>query len=121
MSSFSPVAPEDDAISNRLLADDDASPAKPPRAPAAGRPRVEIAIVAAGQIVQQVLTLGTGIVIAHMLGAAGYGLVNLLRSLFTAIPAKAASSVSTRAWPRSKCPLRSAKTQSVPSGKVPPR
>ena len=60
----------------------------PPRATAIraeGRDRRDVAIIAGGQIFQQVLTMGTGIVIARLLGASGYGLVNLLRSLLNAI------------------------------------
>jgi O-antigen/teichoic acid export membrane protein len=44
--------------------------------------RGEVSIVAAGQVFQQVLTLATGILVARMLGSAGYGLVNLLRTVF---------------------------------------
>lgn len=54
----------------------------PPDAPRAPRARrSEVALVAGGQLLQQALTLVTGVVIARMLGAADYGVVNLLRSL----------------------------------------
>ena len=46
---------------------------------------VDVGIVAFGQIFQQMLTVGTGIVIGRMLGPAGYGVVNLLRTIFGAI------------------------------------
>ncbi|MFG1379739.1 oligosaccharide flippase family protein [Xanthobacter autotrophicus] len=44
----------------------------------------EVTIVAFGQIVQQILTLCTGIIIARSIGSDGYGLVNLQKALFTA-------------------------------------
>src|SRR5579871_970784 len=47
--------------------------------------RNDVAIVGAGQLLQQVVTMATGIILARMLQASGYGVVNLLRSLFTAL------------------------------------
>ncbi len=52
---------------------------------AAARRRFDIAVIAFGQGFQQVLTLGTGIAVARLLGAANYGLLNLLRNFFGTI------------------------------------
>ena len=46
----------------------------------------DVAIVAGGQLFQQVLTLGTGIAIARMLGSSGYGLVNAAAATDPAVP-----------------------------------
>lgn len=45
----------------------------------------DVSIVALGQIVQQILTLATGIMIARMVGAEGYGILNLLRTVLAMI------------------------------------
>lgn len=47
--------------------------------------RNDVAIVAVGQLLQQVITMGTGIILARVLGSSGYGIVNLLRTLFTGL------------------------------------
>jgi O-antigen/teichoic acid export membrane protein len=43
--------------------------------------RNEFSIVMVGQVVQLVLTFGTSLIIARMIGADGYGLINLARSI----------------------------------------
>ena len=43
--------------------------------------RLEVGVVAGGQLLQQVLTVFTGVVIARFLGSAAYGIVNLLRNI----------------------------------------
>lgn len=47
--------------------------------------RSDVFVVSLGQVFQQVLTLFTSILIARMLGAAGYGVVNLLRNLLATL------------------------------------
>lgn len=47
--------------------------------------RNDVAVIAVGQLLQQVITMGTGIVLARVLGSSGYGIVNLLRTLFTGV------------------------------------
>lgn len=47
--------------------------------------RNDVAVVAVGQLLQQVITMGTGIILARVLGSSGYGIVNLLRTLFTGV------------------------------------
>lgn len=47
--------------------------------------RNDVAIIAVGQLLQQIITMGTGIILARVLGSSGYGLVNLLRTLFTGL------------------------------------
>jgi O-antigen/teichoic acid export membrane protein len=48
-------------------------------------PNGDVAVIAIGQILQQIIALATGIILARMLGSSGYGIVNLLRTLFLAI------------------------------------
>ena len=46
--------------------------------------RNEVAIVAAGQMLQQAIAMLTGVIAAHGLAASGFGVTNLLRSVFAA-------------------------------------
>lgn len=43
----------------------------------------DVTIVAGGQLLTQALTVLTGIAIGRMLGAAGYGLINIVRNIYT--------------------------------------
>ena len=47
--------------------------------------RNDVVIVAVGQILQQIITMGSGIIVAHALGSYGYGIVNLLRAIFAGL------------------------------------
>ena len=43
----------------------------------------EVLVIAGGQLLQQALSLVTGVLIGRMLGAAGFGLVNIVRNILT--------------------------------------
>jgi O-antigen/teichoic acid export membrane protein len=45
--------------------------------------RTDVAVVAGGQLLQQALTLLTGIAIGRFLGAGAYGVVNIARNIYT--------------------------------------
>ena len=45
--------------------------------------RSDVAILAGGQLMQQALTMLTGVAIGRMLGASGYGVVNIVRNIYT--------------------------------------
>jgi O-antigen/teichoic acid export membrane protein len=45
--------------------------------------RSDVSVIAGGQLLQQALGLVTGVIIGQMIGAAGYGLVNLVRNILT--------------------------------------
>ncbi|PZR32156.1 lipopolysaccharide biosynthesis protein [Caulobacter segnis] len=47
--------------------------------------KADVIVTAGGQLLQQVLTIVTGVMIARMLGAASYGIVNILRNIYTAL------------------------------------
>ncbi|WP_426032194.1 lipopolysaccharide biosynthesis protein [Caulobacter sp. DWP3-1-3b2] len=47
--------------------------------------KADVIITAGGQLLQQALTIVTGVLIARMLGAAAYGVVNILRNIYTAL------------------------------------
>ncbi len=42
----------------------------------------DVAVIAFGQLLQQILTVGTGVAIARMLQSSGYGVVNIARNIF---------------------------------------
>jgi O-antigen/teichoic acid export membrane protein len=43
----------------------------------------DVAVLAGGQLLQQALTMLTGVAIGRMLGASGYGVVNIVRNIYT--------------------------------------
>ena len=43
----------------------------------------DVTVVAGGQLVQQALSLVTGIMVGRMVGAAGYGLINIVRNIYS--------------------------------------
>lgn len=45
--------------------------------------KADVTVIAGGQLMQQGLSLLTNVLIAQMIGAAGYGLVNLVRNILT--------------------------------------
>jgi O-antigen/teichoic acid export membrane protein len=45
----------------------------------------DVAIIAGGQLLLQALTVVTGVAIARMLQSSGYGVVNIVRNIFTAL------------------------------------
>jgi O-antigen/teichoic acid export membrane protein len=45
--------------------------------------RSDVTVIAGGQVMQQGLSLLTSVIIGQMIGAAGYGLVNLVRNILT--------------------------------------
>jgi O-antigen/teichoic acid export membrane protein len=45
--------------------------------------RSDVIVIAGGQLMQQGLALLTGVIIGRMIGAAGYGLVNIVRNILT--------------------------------------